>query len=161
MRRNCGTSGVSIMSNQEAPLINWSTFADTRAILGNDFVRILGYFREDGTKSVDAIEQAMREKSAARLVLPAHTLKGEAWQFGAEQLALLAEKIEMIARHCVEMQQEPDELLEDVVGLNDLFRLSLATLEKEANPLVERRAFGRRTALAGAGANPARKIGSA
>ncbi|MGQ3177349.1 MAG: Hpt domain-containing protein, partial [Blastomonas fulva] len=65
------------MSYLEAPLINWSTFAEARATLGTDFVRILGYFREDGTKSVDAIEAAMRDKSAARLVLPAHTLKGE------------------------------------------------------------------------------------
>ena len=147
------------MSNQEAPLINWSTFAETRAMLSSDFVRILGYFREDGAKSVDAIEAAMREKSAARLVLPAHTLKGEAYQFGAEQLALLAEKIEMTARHCVEAQQEPDELLEDVVGLRELFRVSLAALEKEANPLVERRSFGRRSALAGAGMGSQRSFG--
>jgi HPt (histidine-containing phosphotransfer) domain-containing protein len=149
------------MSYHEAPLINWSTFAEARAMLSSDFVRILGYFREDGTKSVDGIEAAMREKSAAKLVLPAHTLKGEAYQFGAEQLALLAEKIEMTARHCVETQQEPDELLEDVVGLRDLFRVSLAALEKEANPLVERRSFGRRNALAGAGMGAQRSFGQA
>lgn len=147
------------MSYQEAPLVNWSTFAEARAALGTDFVRILGYFREDGTKSVDAIEAAMREKSAAKLVLPAHTLKGESWQFGAEQLAMLAEKIEMTARHCVEMQQEPDELLEDVVGLRDVFRLSLGSLEKEANPLVERRSFGRRNAMAGAAMGAQRSFG--
>lgn len=147
------------MSYQEAPLVNWSTFADSRAALGTDFVRILGYFREDGTKSVDAIETAMREKSAAKLVLPAHTLKGEAWQFGADQLAMLAERIEMIARHCVEAQQEPDELLEDVVGLRDVFRLSLASLEKEANPLVERRTFGRRNPMAAAAMGTQRGFG--
>lgn len=147
------------MSYQEAPLVNWSTFTETRAALGTDFVRILGYFREDGTKSVDAIEAAMREGSAAKLVLPAHTLKGESWQFGAEQLALLSEKIEMIARHCVETQQEPDELLEDIVGLRAVFGQSLTTLEKEANPLVERRGFGRRTAMAGAAMGQQRGFG--
>lgn len=149
------------MSYQDAPLVNWTAFGETRAALGNDFVRILGYFREDGTKSVDAIETAMREKSAVKLVLPAHTLKGEAYQFGAEQLALLAERIEMTARHCVETQQEPDELLEDIVGLRDTFRHSLAALEKEANPLVERRTFGRRNAMAGAAMGAPRSFGRA
>lgn len=138
------------MSYEEAPLINWSTYAETRATLGSDFVRILGYFREDGIKSVDAIEAAIRDGSAARLVLPAHTLKSEALQFGAEQLGLLSEKIEMTARHCVEIQESPDELLEDIVCLRDMFRISLAALEKEANPLVERRAFGRRPPMVGA-----------
>ncbi|WP_373489246.1 Hpt domain-containing protein [Blastomonas sp.] len=137
------------MAYQDAPLVNWAAFQEARAILGADFVRILGYFREDGTKSVDAIEAAMRDKSAAKLVLPAHTLKGEAYQFGAEQLAMLAEQIEMVSRRCVELHQEPDELLEDIVGLRDVFRHSLAALEKEANPLVERRSFGRKTVMAG------------
>lgn len=147
------------MSYQESPLVNWSTFAETRAALGADFIRILGYFREDGTKSVDAIEAAMRERNAARLVLPAHTLKGESWQFGAEQLAMLSETIEMTARHCVETQVEPDELLEDIVGLREVFQLSLASLEKEANPLVERRGFGRRNAMAGAAMGQQRSFG--
>lgn len=147
------------MSYQEAPLINWATFTEARAMLSSEFVRVLGYFREDGTKSVDEIETAMREKSAARLVLPAHKLKGEAYQFGAEQLGQLSEKIEMTARHCVETQQEPDELLEDIVGLADLFRISLTALEKEANPLVERRSFGRRNAMAGASIGAQRGLG--
>lgn len=147
------------MSYQEAPLINWSTYAESRATLGSDFVRILGYFREDGVKSVDAIETAMREGSAARLVLPAHTLKSEAYQFGAEQLGMLSEKIEMTARHCVEIQESPDELLQDIVGLRELFRISLASLEKEANPLVERRTFGRRPPMAGAAMGAQRSFG--
>jgi hypothetical protein len=33
-------------------VINWSAFTETRSALGDAFVRILGYFREDGTKSV-------------------------------------------------------------------------------------------------------------
>ncbi|WP_017670575.1 Hpt domain-containing protein [Blastomonas sp. AAP53] len=147
------------MSYQEGPLINWSTYAQSRATLGGDFVRILGYFREDGVKSVEAIETAMREASAARLVLPAHTLKSEALQFGAEQLGMLAEKIEMTARHCVEIQESPDELLQDIVGLRELFRVSLAALEKEANPLVERRTFGRRPPMAGAAMGAQRTFG--
>ena len=127
-------------------VINWTAFSETRGALGDAFVRILGYFREDGTKSVAAIEDAMRERNSARLVLPAHTLKGEGYQFGAEKLAELAEEIEVAARHYVELQQDPSELLEKVVQLRPLFELTLETLEREVSPLVERRAnFGART----------------
>lgn len=114
-----------------------------------NFVRILGYFREDGVKSVSQIEEAMRGGSAAAMVIPAHTLKGEASQFGADVLADLAEEIETIARLCVERQDTPTSALEHVVKLRPLFESTLELLEREANPLVERRpAFGRRS-LAG------------
>lgn len=132
------------MELENAPLINWQAFSEARVSLGGDFIRILGYFREDGVKSVAAIEEAMRARSAAQLVLPAHTLKGESYQFGAERLALLAEEIEMTARRCVEQHEQPDELLQPVVGLRALFEESIALLEKECNPLVARRTFGRR-----------------
>ena len=134
------------MTPGENDVINWTAFAETRGALGEAFVRILGYFREDGTKSVAAIEAAMRERSSANLVLPAHTLKGEGYQFGADKLAELAEEIEVAARHYVEIQQDPSELLEKVVQLRPLFELTLATLEREVSPLVERRSsFGART----------------
>lgn len=127
------------MSDAPSALIDWNAFAQARAELGSGFVRILGYFQEDGVKSVSAIEEAMRAKSAAALVRPAHTLKGEARQFGAEPLALAAETIEMIARACVEAQDTPDRALEHVVGLRALFEETLSVLMREANPLVARR----------------------
>jgi histidine phosphotransfer protein HptB len=134
------------MNPQADETINWDAFAETRAMLGDSFVRVLGYFREDGTKSVANIEDAMRERNSAKLVLPAHTLKGEGYQFGAEKLAALAEEIEIAARHYVEIRQDPEELLEKVVQLRPLFERTLAALEAEASPLVERRAaFGSRT----------------
>lgn len=134
-------------------LIDWKAFAETRNLLGAGFVRILGYFREDGTKSVAAIEEAMRLKDSAKLVIPAHTLKGEAWQFGAHGLALLAEEIEVAARHYVEIQIDPSELVEKVVQLRPIFETTLAALETETSPLVERRPAGlaRRNALGGMG----------
>jgi histidine phosphotransfer protein HptB len=133
------------------PLVNWTAFAQARVELGANFVRILGYFREDGVKSVTQIEEAMRAQNCAALVLPAHTLKGESRQFGADPLADLAETIEMIARACVERHDAPTEALEHVVALRPLFDATLALLEREANPLVARRpqaTFGRRS-LAG------------
>ncbi|WOE75962.1 Hpt domain-containing protein [Alterisphingorhabdus coralli] len=133
-----------MVTQPETVLINWSSYADTRAGLGADFARILGYFREDGTKSVAAIEEAMRASDAAKLVIPAHTLKGDSAQFGADRLSALAEQIEMTARRCVELRQQPDELLQSVVMLRQVFEQSLDALEKETNPLVQRRSFGRR-----------------
>ncbi len=135
------------MSFEGNNLVNWAAFHQARSELGAGFVRILGYFREDGVKSVAAIEAAMRAKSAAAMVIPAHTLKGESRQFGAEPLGMLAERIEMIARDCVESRDTPEEALALVVGLCPLFERTLAMLEREANPLVERRgSFGRRVA---------------
>lgn len=140
--------GDGIVSFEGSTLVDWGAFSKARAELGAGFVRILGYFREDGVKSVAAIEAAMRAQNAAAMVIPAHTLKGEARQFGAEPLASLAEAIEMLARDCVEKRDTPEAALEDVVSLGPLFQQTLALLEREANPLAERRpgaGFGRRS----------------
>lgn len=133
------------MGTEPEQLVDWTVYRAARSGLGGGFVRILGYFREDGIKSVAAIEQAMREKNAAALVLPSHTLKGESRQFGADRLASLAEDIEMFARECVEDRSPPDEYLQKVVALRPLFEETLDALETEANPLVQRQrpAFGR------------------
>jgi len=133
------------VSLDDRSLIDWAVFARARGELGMGFVRILGYFREDGVKSVAAIEAAMRAQNAAALVIPAHTLKGEARQFGAEPLGELAEKIETVARDCVESHDTPDQAMADVAALRGLFGRTLAILEAEANPAIPRRqGFGRR-----------------
>ncbi|WP_082448214.1 MULTISPECIES: Hpt domain-containing protein [unclassified Sphingomonas] len=133
----------------EQGLIDAGALAAARAELGGNFVRILGYFREDGVKSVSAIESAMRDSNAAAMVLPAHTLKGESRQFGAEMLADIAEGIETIARSCVETHDDPSEALEHVARLRPLFDATLAVLERTSNPLATRRpaGFGRRVAV--------------
>lgn len=132
-------------------LVDWTVFGQARAELGADFVRILGYYREDGVKSVAAIEEAMRSRNAVALVRPAHTLKGDSLQFGAEVLGALAEHIEMTARRCVETHDQPDELLEEVVKLRPLLQETLALFDREINPLVNRRpqagGFGRKAAM--------------
>ncbi|MBA15724.1 MAG: histidine phosphotransferase [Sphingomonas sp.] len=131
-----------------AALVNMVELGRFRTELGANFARILGYFREDGIKSVEQIEAAMRAQSAAMLVNPAHMLKGEARQFGADPLADLAEEIEVIARNCVERRDTPSDALEHVVQLRPLFEATLELLERESNPLVARRnAFGKRPVM--------------
>jgi histidine phosphotransfer protein HptB len=125
--------------NTDEEIINWKACAETQALMGAGFVRILGYFREDGMKSVAAIEQAFRDLDSAKLVMPAHTLKGEAWQFGAEKLGELAEEIEIAGRRYVEIRQNPSDLVRQVASLRALFEQTLAALDADVSPLVNRR----------------------
>lgn len=140
-----------MIGTESETLIDWASFNAARSALGADFVRILNYFREDGEKSVERIEAAQRARDAVGLVIPAHTLKGEARQFGADRLADLAEAIEMRARQCVEWRQEPDDLVAEVVQLRPAFAATIEAFDRETNPLVERRGFGKRAAAANQG----------
>jgi len=119
-------------------MVDWVQFERSRAELGPGLIRILGYFREDGVKSLGQIEQAMREQNTAALVIPAHTLKGEARQLGAEPLAKIAELIETTARFCVESRRFPDELVPEVVELRRTFDQTVDLFDKATNPLLSR-----------------------
>lgn len=138
----------------DAELINPQDYELARTQLGASFTRILGYFREDGIKSVEEVEQAMRDRNAAALVRPAHTLKGESRQFGSIALGDLSERIEMTARHCVEQRTGPEDLAEDVAALRACFTRTLAELERNnvgLGPVVTARkpvgGFGRKTVI--------------
>ena len=124
--------------HDEQDIVDWVHFERSRAELGPGFIRILSYFREDGTKSLGDIELAMREQNTAALVIPAHTLKGEARQLGAEPLAKIAELIESTARFCVESHRFPDELVKDVVELRRVFERTVELFDKATNPLLSR-----------------------
>lgn len=126
-------------TGNEEEIVDWTVFCAARSELGAGFARILSYFREDGEKAVARIEAAMHARDTAGLVLPAHTMKSEARQFGAEPLGALAEKIEFGARRAIEMGFFPDDLLPAVARLRPLYLETMAQLEAEANPLVRRR----------------------
>ena len=135
------------LSEERPDIVDWALFEKNRAELGPGFIRILSYFREDGSKSLDQIDRAMRDENTTALVIPAHTLKGEARQLGAEPVAKLAELIESTARLCVETHRFPDELVPQVVELRKLFNETVELFEKATNPLVQRTAptgFGRK-----------------
>ena len=130
------------MTEERQDIIDWVHFEKSRAELGPGFIRILSYFKEDGVKSITQIESAMRDQNTTALVLPAHTLKGEARQLGAEPLAKVAELIETTARFCVESRRFPDELVPEVVELRRLFAATVELFDKETNPLLTRAAGG-------------------
>lgn len=126
------------MEDASRNLVDWAEFARIRAELGADFIRILGYFREDGEKSVEKIEQAMQRRDTAGLVIPAHTMKTEARQFGAYQLGDLAEMIEHAGRRALESRLFPDHILPQVAQLRPIYLRTMALFEQETNPRVAR-----------------------
>ena len=130
------------MSDERPDIVDWVHFEKSRAELGPGFIRILSYFKEDGVKSITQIESAMRDQNTTALVIPAHTLKGEARQLGAEPLAKVAELIETTARFCIESHRFPDELVPQVVELRRLFSETVALFDKETNPLLTRSGNG-------------------
>lgn len=125
-------------------VVDWGEFSRLRAELGANFVRILGYFREDAEKAVEEIALAMQNRDVHALVLPAHKVKAEARQFGAEALADLCEQIEDGGRHAVETRLFPDHLLPQVAQLKPLYRRTIDALEAATNPLQQRQAGGQR-----------------
>ena len=142
------------MNDEARDIVDWTHFEKSRTELGPSFIRVLSYFREDGTKSIAQIEQAMREENTVGLVIPAHTLKGESRQLGAEPLARIAELIETTARLCVETHRFPDELIPEVVELRRLFGETVELFDKATNPLVTRSVgggFGRKVTNQGFG----------
>jgi histidine phosphotransfer protein HptB len=126
------------VSDEARNTVDWVYFEKSRTELGSGFIKILSYFKEDGVKSIGQIEDAMREQNTTALVMPAHTLKGEARQLGAEPLAKIAELIETTARFCIESHRFPDELVPQVVELRKLFDQTVELFEKATNPLVSR-----------------------
>ena len=135
------------MTDEARDIVDWAYFEKNRSELGPGFIRILSYFKEDGVKSIAQIEAAMREQNTTALVIPAHTLKGESRQLGAEPLAKIAELIETTARFCIESHRFPDELVPKVVELRQLFDQTIELFDKATNPLMTRAApggFGRK-----------------
>jgi len=116
------------------PPINHDTLSAIRLELGAHFPRILGYFAEDGVKSVQAVEEAVANRDAVALVRPAHTLKGEALQFGAEALGYAAEHIETAARAGVEAHAFPQEIIDFSYKLRPLFEEALVALQHAVAP---------------------------
>ena len=116
------------------PVVVEAELDEARKMLGTGLARILVYYEEDGAKSIALIEQALSDENAAAMVIPAHTLKGESRQFGAQRLAELAEVIEQTARRCLEEHKAPSEVASEVAMLRGCFAETLDLLRPVAAP---------------------------
>ena len=132
---------------QANDVVNWAAFAQTRALIGGEFARLLSYYRDDAAKCIVAVEQAFLARDAVAMVRPAHTLKGDSLQFGAEAIGRLAETIEHTARQCVEDRKAPDNLGIEVPRLRPLLIETLRLFEREVASDAARQA--RRPAAVG------------
>jgi histidine phosphotransfer protein HptB len=119
--------------------LDWDQFDRIRVQLGTGFMRVFGYFQEDGEKAVATIEEAVRTNNAAAIVLPANKLKCDAGDFGATALESLAEDIEFQARDCVEWRVDTRSIIEHVVKLRPLFEATIEEVDASSNPLARRR----------------------
>jgi histidine phosphotransfer protein HptB len=129
-----------MMTPSARAIVDWARFTQARSALGENFLRAVGFFREDGAKSIATIEGALRLRNPIAIIGPADLLKADALQIGALSVAELAEDVEFGARDCVEWHQASDLLLEPVLALRAAFDDTLLQLERETNPLVMRRA---------------------
>jgi len=137
----------------EKPLLDEAELARTLHAVAQDFVRLVGYFGDDGVCCVAQVEAAHAAGDAAALVGPAHRLKGEARQLGAVRLGDIAAEIERTARRCVEEQVPPATITQEVQALRVCFAQTLALLSaltpgrratRPVAPPRTRRIFGRR-----------------
>lgn len=126
----------------DTQVIDHSTLNVFRQDLGKKYKLIFGYFQEDGARSIAAIEEAVRQRNTVALVRPAHTLKGESLQFGAEPLGRLAERIELAARNAIGSSAFPSDVIDYVAQLRPLFDEVLAVLTQETRLTRLRRVAG-------------------
>lgn len=128
-------------------VIDWTRLAAARERMGGKFWRTLGYLYDEGLVAMSAIENALRAHDPVAMISPAERLKDEALPLGAMRLAEIAESIEMQARDCVEWHQDPAPLIEAVVSLRATFAETVALLQQDSNPLIQRRIPGKATGL--------------
>ena len=124
------------MEEAAGNLVDWAKFARMRTELGAISCASSAISARMARKRSRRIEEAMHRRDAAALVLPAHTMKAEARQFGAEPLGDLAEEIEQAGRRALESRLFPDEILPQVARLRPIYLRTMALFERETNPLV-------------------------
>ncbi len=80
------------------PLLNITTLNEAKALLGEKFPTITGFFFEDSAEYIATILAGFAAGDAQMMVLPAHSLKSSAKQMGADKLSYLAREIELGAK---------------------------------------------------------------
>ncbi len=120
------------------PQINWVRFNMLREQQQHRFFEQFSYFRDDGKKSVQAIEDAMRNMNVAPMIVPANRLMEDAEYFGAEALADHAAALQLAAQNCLTRRERPDHMLRDILNLRPLFFTSIAEMERHSSSLARK-----------------------
>jgi signal transduction histidine kinase/CheY-like chemotaxis protein/HPt (histidine-containing phosphotransfer) domain-containing protein len=78
--------------------VDSAAFHDAQSSLGGKLGIVLGYYLQDTENYIESIATALQQRDPQSVVRPAHTLKSSSRQFGATELAELAERFEHSAR---------------------------------------------------------------
>ncbi|TZG24608.1 Hpt domain-containing protein [Sphingomonas montanisoli] len=90
-----------MMANNRAQpdsIVDWKRHDALHDLLEAEFPRLQALFKRDALMWIATIEQAVGASDAGELIRAAHTLQGDAFQFGALALGATAEAIERMAR---------------------------------------------------------------
>ena len=81
------------------PLIDKATFEELKQISGEDFINeLIDAFLEDAPTMLQNIQIALDAKDVESFRRNAHSLKSNAYTFGATELGTLAKELELMAR---------------------------------------------------------------
>ena len=112
--------------------IDREAWAETRSLVGDRIDIISGYFLEDGERYIREIQAALQSGRALKeFVMPAHTLKSSARQFGLLGLADLARRIEEIGRTQSDMNSAAAAIQPLIAPLQQAFDEASAYLQSQ------------------------------
>jgi histidine phosphotransfer protein HptB len=81
------------------PLIDKATFEELKQISGEDFINeLIDAFLEDAPTMLQSMQIALDAKDVESFRRNAHSLKSNAYTFGATELGTLAKELELMAR---------------------------------------------------------------
>ena len=79
--------------------LDMSAFENLKALAGADFIgELIETFLEDAPKLIEQLRTSLAARDAETFRRAAHSLKSNAASFGAGELSLLAQRLEMLGR---------------------------------------------------------------
>lgn len=116
--------------------IDWARFALVCQHADRRIHRLIGYFREDSERALDAADQAARSGNLVGMLGHLEALRRDSVQIGALGLAELAEAVENEARDMVDHGLTDFAFPPGLPALARRLHDTLAALEAEVSPPV-------------------------
>ncbi len=88
-----------IYDQDDLDALNWETFNEYRALLGGKFAGFLKDYLTAGPDMLAELSSVVMEDDAGQIQFLAHKLKSTAQVFGADSVADLAAKLEIMGKH--------------------------------------------------------------
>ena len=81
------------------PVIDKATFEELKQMSGTDFINeLIDAFLEDGPNMIQSMQAAVAARDAEAFRRNAHSLKSNAYTFGATELGTLAKELEFMGK---------------------------------------------------------------